>query len=504
VQGPEQAANPARWISASLVALLVVGLGLAPAALTRTSATPVLAQAVLASRMSGVVSVKLPSSHVFSLLRGRRLVPVGSIIDATRGTVELLTAGAPPGATQYGFFDGGAFTVSQDRSGLTTLALVGGRSAAATCGGRFGAGRAAAVSPAVLRLLHASAHGRFRTQGRYAAATVRGTQWTTSETCQGTSIADRSGVVATRTSNGSVSNSLRPGQQVLYHCAPRGQQPVSRGYCVLILLRRESYVLNGKRVNLFEFNTGVGTNSPDMTAELCVRGPSHLFCTAYPLVGAESFAFRIALAFCVPAQGPGTYDVTWKVRSIALGAPLTFRAPVGEPFIPCHTLQGDSFVGNSRGSLAADVKIVNRYSLPTEAHGRSIAIYLTPTAITGQQTLRGVIYADSGRAPGALLGTTDELTYRPSDGSGWRYLFFPRHRTRSNPSGLLQLNSGNYWLGVIAGGQTSVAGVAFDPIPGADVHNTNPYLAGPSDPFGPIATGDERLSLYLAYYAPPF
>jgi len=35
-------------------------------------------------------------------------------------------------------------------------------------------------------LLHASAHGKFRTSGRYAAATVRGTIWTVADRCDGT------------------------------------------------------------------------------------------------------------------------------------------------------------------------------------------------------------------------------------------------------------------------------------------------------------------------------
>ena len=36
------------------------------------------------------------------------------------------------------------------------------------------------------RELHASAKGRFRTRGRYAAATVRGTKWTIADRCDGT------------------------------------------------------------------------------------------------------------------------------------------------------------------------------------------------------------------------------------------------------------------------------------------------------------------------------
>ena len=36
------------------------------------------------------------------------------------------------------------------------------------------------------RLLHSSAHGKFSTSGRYSAATVRGTEWTIADKCNGT------------------------------------------------------------------------------------------------------------------------------------------------------------------------------------------------------------------------------------------------------------------------------------------------------------------------------
>ena len=38
----------------------------------------------------------------------------------------------------------------------------------------------------MLQLLHSNAHGKFRTKGRYAAATVRGTKWTIADRCDGT------------------------------------------------------------------------------------------------------------------------------------------------------------------------------------------------------------------------------------------------------------------------------------------------------------------------------
>ena len=51
---------------------------------------------------------------------------------------------------------------------------------------KAGDASAAAASSRTLQLLHASAHGKFRTKGRYSAATVRGTIWTIADRCDGT------------------------------------------------------------------------------------------------------------------------------------------------------------------------------------------------------------------------------------------------------------------------------------------------------------------------------
>ena len=44
----------------------------------------------------------------------------------------------------------------------------------------------AKVSAKTLQLLHASAKGKFKTTGRYSAATVLGTKWTVADRCDGT------------------------------------------------------------------------------------------------------------------------------------------------------------------------------------------------------------------------------------------------------------------------------------------------------------------------------
>lgn len=92
--------------------------------------------------------------------------------------------------TQTGKFGGAVVRLHQARSGLTTVMMVEsafkGAPSQASCNAH-GAGDAhAAKASKTIQLLHASAHGKFATSGRYSAATVRGTVWTMSARCDGT------------------------------------------------------------------------------------------------------------------------------------------------------------------------------------------------------------------------------------------------------------------------------------------------------------------------------
>ena len=51
------------------------------------------------------------------------------------------------------------------------------------------------MSRRVLQSFHSSGHGSFRTRGRYAAGTVRGTVWDTVDRCDGTLIEVHRGTV---------------------------------------------------------------------------------------------------------------------------------------------------------------------------------------------------------------------------------------------------------------------------------------------------------------------
>ena len=147
-----------------------------------------------------------PSGLVFAKLGGRFVqltqalqLPMGTEIDALRGSVQMVVATGKKGKHYTGTFGGAVFKGSQARSGkdkgMTTLSIIEGAYKGAPGYAECKAKHAAdnpiattAVSSRILQTLRARATGRFRTRGRFAAGTVRGTSWNTIDRCGATGI----------------------------------------------------------------------------------------------------------------------------------------------------------------------------------------------------------------------------------------------------------------------------------------------------------------------------
>jgi hypothetical protein len=289
-----------------------------------TGFKPVLGRIVVASRVSGVVRVKVTGSRTFALLTRPRQIALGATIDATRGTVKLVTAAAAVGQTQSGQFSKGAFTVFQEHSDTTDLRLVGGRPAR-TCGSHASAlgaavGASSSVNSRVLRLLRGSARGHFRTIGRYSAATVRGTEWETIDRCDGTLTADTEGVVDSTT--GTLTFSLRPGQTAIGYCFPANATPQTRQFCIVEV----SEPADG----LFGF--GIGLRRAATSYRLCVRAPSGIErCRQFLLSAPNPAGVRTSSVVCPQDEGAGSYFVRWLVGGQQVGVTLAFTATLPAP-----------------------------------------------------------------------------------------------------------------------------------------------------------------------------
>ena len=158
--------------------------------------------------VSGTVYIKLPGSgrsratgppKGFVPFTGAANIPVGSQLDTSKGRVALTSAADTGGAkTQTSDFYQGIFEVKQSvpkkkpkkPAALITDLVMKGQIARSQCAPLKGA-RAAETKKkkgpkAVLGKLWGSGKGKFRTNGKYSAATVRGTIWLVQDQCNGT------------------------------------------------------------------------------------------------------------------------------------------------------------------------------------------------------------------------------------------------------------------------------------------------------------------------------
>jgi virginiamycin B lyase len=168
---------------------------------TEAGAVPVLGETVVVSAGKGSVLVRLPGKRRFAPIDGADAIPVGSTIDTRRGTVRLTSIRGTGGKRQTASFRGGLFQVRQRHSGMTDLYLRGGDFSACRRArhARRGSMAAAAVRRVYRRRLWGrDRHGRFRTHGSHAIATVRGTEWTVADRCDGTMTRVAHGKVSVR------------------------------------------------------------------------------------------------------------------------------------------------------------------------------------------------------------------------------------------------------------------------------------------------------------------
>ena len=180
------------------------------------SRPPVPLKSVRVRVISGEVFYKPPAGARaqappgFLPLRGAAILPVGTILETTKGRVELTAAAATTGnATMKAQFYEGRFRIRQARQGrrgakrrklFTQLPLEGGnfRSICGASGSRALAAQRKKRSKKKVRHLWGDGKGDFQTRGRGAAATVRGTIWLTEDRCDGTLVRVRRGRVAVR------------------------------------------------------------------------------------------------------------------------------------------------------------------------------------------------------------------------------------------------------------------------------------------------------------------
>ena len=165
-----------------------------------TPPPPVRGKSVIVQPIKGVVTVLLPGFKQYVPLPDAERIPVGTVVDARRGVVKLTSVGAK-GKLQTAIFYEGVFQVFQKkpRNSITELRLYGGNFSVCKKAKRaivLAAGKIPKSKS--IRHLWGKGSGLFRTKGRYASATIRGTTWLTDDRCDGTLVRVTRGAVTVR------------------------------------------------------------------------------------------------------------------------------------------------------------------------------------------------------------------------------------------------------------------------------------------------------------------
>jgi hypothetical protein len=185
---------------------------------------------------SGVIYYRLRPGGPLIKLTGSTVIPLGAQIDAAHGTLDLTTAGST--GTQTVALTGGTFVAHQSKPAVADIAASGRAAAAASkltttlklAGGNFAVchptahaagGPIATIAgkkpkKKVVRKLWANeGGGGWSTGGNDASATVEGTWWLTEDTCQGTYVFVKRGVVVVHNKVNHRNVTLRAGHSYL-------------------------------------------------------------------------------------------------------------------------------------------------------------------------------------------------------------------------------------------------------------------------------------------------
>ena len=146
--------------------------------------------------VKGKVRYRLPGGSV-TTLGDAVIVPNGTVVDATKGTVKVTVERSPGGPLDSLNAWAGGFVVVQGQNGVTTLTLAAPLASKASRATRTA--RASRKRHGKHKwLLWADGKGNFKTKGNKASAVLRGTAWVTADTGTSTKVSVKRGAVLVR------------------------------------------------------------------------------------------------------------------------------------------------------------------------------------------------------------------------------------------------------------------------------------------------------------------
>ncbi len=308
---------------------------------------------VAAPEFTRTVDVEPVSGAVFVTVSGKsaRLsaamqLPLGATVDARLGTVRVISGTPRPGVTHTARFSEGEFQLNQPRGEGGTLEVH-------LVGGNFGACKRGAVparyqtNQVVRQLSTVSGYG-VHTNGRYGGgrgargglghravdAATPTTAWDTLDRCSGTTVIVRSGHVKTDGGKVPLSFILGPDESAQYNCSA-----AHPSYCAANRSFDPEVTFDGKTVHNPFYVLTLVTRSPATSYDLAINGARGGDTSlVYPLSNPGPAGYRRSDVTCVPDQGKGDYQITWRIGTLAVPA-LTYVAQNASPdVVPCTSV----------------------------------------------------------------------------------------------------------------------------------------------------------------------
>ena len=165
--------------------------------MTKLYAAPEPGKTANATPVSGVVRVKEPRATKFVSLKQPDQVRFGTVVDVRTGVVEIVISDGHGGFYKARFSEG-VFKLVAAAGGFAELQLAGGNFKGCPKTAKGGASAAGTSRGRSVRHLWGEGAGKFRTKGRSASATIRGTKWLTDDRCKGTLMTVVVGAVTVR------------------------------------------------------------------------------------------------------------------------------------------------------------------------------------------------------------------------------------------------------------------------------------------------------------------
>jgi uncharacterized delta-60 repeat protein len=180
---------------------------------TPSPVVPVEGKTIVAGPVKGTVRYKVPGASSFKTLTPNEPLPLGTEFDTRKGHVAIIADdnGKPETVELWNWF----FRSAQVAGSAPVFTATLTRGSFKSCRKSKKKKATTAASKKRVRRLFGSGKGRFRTKGRYSAATVRGTRWSVEDRCDGTVTRVTSGTVSVRDPRRKTTRAIRRGRTYL-------------------------------------------------------------------------------------------------------------------------------------------------------------------------------------------------------------------------------------------------------------------------------------------------